>query len=117
MASFWEIMDFTNLRYDGSHPAAVVNSDSGSGPPAGTHGWVHTGNSNSTTATAGIGNCSGWTSANSTHNGTAVKLRTDWNSATGEKDLWESGAYPCNLTGRVWCVRDVNVVYLPLIIK
>jgi hypothetical protein len=117
MASFWEIMDVSNLIYDGAHPDAATWSDSGSGPPSEDAGWVRTGYDSSTTNAAGMGNCNNWTSSSGTSYGTAARLSRQWETAPSQADLWDVLPYPCNLSGRVWCVRDVYVGYLPLIMR
>jgi hypothetical protein len=117
MASFWEIMDVSNLIYDYDHPDAATQSDSGSGPPSEYAGWVRTGYSSSGSNTAGTGNCYNWTSSSASSYGTVAKLTRQWETAPSQADLWDFGPYPCNLSGRVWCVRHAYIAYLPLIVR
>jgi hypothetical protein len=117
MASLWEILDLSNLIYDYNHPDAATQSDSGSGPPSEDAGWVRTGYSSSATNAAGTGNCNNWTSSSASSYGTVARLTRQWETAPSQADLWDVLPYPCNLSGRVWCVRDVYVVYLPLVMR
>ncbi len=43
MASFWEILDVSNLVYDFARPEAKTKNDSGQGPPTFWNGFVRTG--------------------------------------------------------------------------
>lgn len=131
MASFWEISDPSNLRYDTS--LGKTNDDSGYGPPTAftvsIHpiprspeeviypywGWVRTGYSKSTSNTAGHANCSGWESDSSSHWGTAVSLPHSWDAGTDDLGVWDVYTKSCDAGGRVWCVADTIEwrLYLP----
>ena len=106
MASLWEILDVSNLTYDYNHPAAHTKTDSGSGPPSSWYGWARTGWNSSTSATAGTGNCSTWTSTSGANSTVAVRLSRTWETAPGDIFTWDATSYACTFTGPVWCVRD-----------
>ena len=106
MASLWEILDVSNLVYDGDHADAYVQDDSGEGPPSRWNGWIRTGRNGSASATAGTGNCLTWTSMDGGDQGTAVRLIGAWETPPGEIGTWDAGAYACSLSGPVWCVGD-----------
>ncbi|MFC1879194.1 hypothetical protein ACFLZW_04715 [Chloroflexota bacterium] len=101
VASLWEIMDTSNLEY--SQSIGTVPGDGGGGPPTGIVGWVRTGYEPSTANTPGEANCSGWTSINSGHFGTTLKLTDDWSSGYAG---WEAGTDTCNYVWNVWCIED-----------
>jgi len=119
MASLWEILDVSNLVYAYNHPDAHVQNDSGQGPPSGWYGWVRTGNWDSTSATAGTGNCNNWTSTSSGDSTVAVRLVTAWELAPGDIGTWDATSFTCNFNGPVWCVGDFagGAVYLPIIMN
>jgi hypothetical protein len=121
MASMWEIADPSNLRYDTT--LGVTSADSGSGPPTGPPelyvGWVRTGyHSPDVTALPGLANCNAWTSRNGVHDGTAVRLLPDWRTSVWTVGPWSVGYTSCGGSQwRVWCVRPVQVIFLPLILR
>jgi hypothetical protein len=117
MASFWEIMDVSNLIYDYNHPAAVTQDDSGHSLPSYLAGWVRTGYSSSSTNMAGTTNCNNWTSSNAADYGTAVYLSRQWETVSSQADLWTVYAYSCGLVAPVWCVRVIYALHLPLITR
>ena len=105
MASLWEILDPTGLRYDTQR--GLNQADSGSGPPSDREGWVRTGH----TAAAGTGgpgenNCDAHTSNSPGHEGTIVALSEDWEHVALDIATWKSSSAACNLQQRVWCVLD-----------
>lgn len=107
MASFWEIVDPSNLTYAFDHPDAHTKSDSGYGPPSGWYGWVRTGNDSSTFDAAGQGNCATWTSTSPDSYGPSVRLPLSWETPPGEiGNIWDSESFSCSFTGPVWCVQD-----------
>ncbi len=106
MASFWEILDVSNLIYDYDHPAAHTKADSGYGPPSFWNGWVRTGWDSSGSTTTGSGNCLNWTSNSSADSGVTVRLSRTWETAPGDIFTWDATSWPCNIVGPVWCVRD-----------
>jgi hypothetical protein len=105
MASLWEILDPSNLRYNTS--LGDSRADSGMGPPTVSFGWVRTGHNNDTGTAPGQANCNTWSSASGVHNGTTVRLATDW-SAADQQDMfvWDVGVRACSDTAPVWCVAD-----------
>jgi len=100
MASFYEIFDMSNLRYDTAR--GMINSDSGNGPFKGLYGWVRTGGSESISIEPGIGNCDVWTSVSASDNGTLTKLSDDWANPMP----WDTTTATCDLAIRVWCIED-----------
>jgi hypothetical protein len=124
MASLWEIANPSNFKYDTT--LGVTSPDSGQGPPTSTpflggslmvRGWVRTGYINSVTATAGLGNCNGWSSTSDTHSGTAIRLPSVWTSSP-DIGVWDAAAASCDIPRRVWCVQDEpESVFLPIILK
>jgi hypothetical protein len=113
MASLWEILDTSSLKYNTGLGAA--RADSGQGPPAQLAGWVRTGYGSGNTSTPGQANCNAWTSSSSSHYGTYAQLSSDWASAKSIH-VWLTNATLCSYSARVWCVQD-RVVYLPLIMR
>ena len=112
MASLWEILDTSSLKYNTGLGAA--RDDSGQGPPAFLGGWVRTGYGSGNASTPGQANCSGWTSTSGY--GTYAQLPSDWASAKNIH-VWQTNATPCSYSSaRVWCVQDY-IVYLPLIMR
>ena len=119
MASLWEILDPSNLIYRYDHPDAHTKDDSGQGPPSHRYGWVRTGGYSSTINTAGVGNCSAWTSTDEGDYGVCVLLSRTWETPPGEiGGVWDATSFRCSVTAPVWCVEDFyeRTVYLPLIV-
>jgi len=108
MASLWEILDPSNLRYN--RLLGFTRADSGLGPPNATRGWIRTGFDADASATVGTGNCQAWTSDHFEDRGTSVLLTTDWSTTTHEFVTrigpWVAGPFSCFNTTRVWCVQD-----------
>ena len=105
MASFWEIHDPSNLRYDTA--LGFRRRDSGSGPPAGTAGWVRTGWDADESDLPGSSNCNAWTSDSPFGEGTAVNLPRLWRLTDGPViSPWISAGELCSEPLRVWCVQD-----------
>jgi hypothetical protein len=105
MASLWEILDPSNLRYDTEH--GVVDDDSGFGPPSSTGGWVRTGYRSHPSHDIGRANCSAWTSASSGDAGSAVGLDPSWDSTfVTPIGPWAALSLSCNVPIKVWCVQD-----------
>jgi hypothetical protein len=113
MASLWEILDPSQLKYNRNLGAA--RDDSGQGPPAFFGGLVRTGYSSNTSITPGWGNCSAWSSNDSSHYGTYAQLPSNWTAAK-HVHVWQVGVTSCSTSTHVWCVEDY-VIYLPLIFK
>lgn len=117
MASLWEILDPSNLRYNSA--LGATRDDSGSGPPSFRAGWVRTGYGNSAADFAGQANCNGWSSSSGSDNGTFVYLPNDW-TASHTIHVWEAGVVACSAPLlSVWCVADSveSEVYLPLVLR
>lgn len=108
MASIWEILDPSNLKYDTQRGRTA--GDSGSGPPTEGVGlgWIRTGQDASTgTGDPGIVNCNGWTSSNGADSGTVVGLKSELDAAPVEvANPWRSQTEECNENHPVWCVKD-----------
>jgi hypothetical protein len=113
MASLWEILDTSSLKYNTG--LGATRGDSGQGPPAFLAGWVRVGYGSGNTATPGQANCNAWTSNNASHYGTYAQLPSDWASAKNIH-VWQTNTTLCSFSARVWCVQDY-VVYLPLIMR
>ncbi len=113
MASLWEVLDTTNLKYNTNR--GITQGDSGQGPPAWNEGWVRTGYSSSTASTVGQGNCNVWSSSNGSYFGTSAYLPIDW-AAGQDIHVWKVNTWSCNFTLPVWCVGN-DAVYLPLILR
>ena len=106
MASMWEILAPSNLRYDTT--LGVIEEDAGFGPPVSRFGWVRTGNNASTHEVEGVGNCSAWTSNAYDDRGTAVLLRGVWRPETSVSVIspWSAAAGGCSSQLPVWCVQE-----------
>jgi hypothetical protein len=105
MASIWEILDVSNLRYDTTR--GFITTDSGFGPPSGVFGWVRTGWTPEVGST-GSANCDAWRSNNPGYSGTAIELPNDWeNISLGiEIGSWIAGTMQCDTEAGVWCVQN-----------
>ena len=118
-AALWEIIDTTNLRYNGT--LGYTRLDSGSGPPTGAYGWVRTGYSGNTSAMPGRGNCNAWATASGGYSGTRARLPVDWTAAAELTVPWETVAEVCSdISTRVWCVGDYVIdqeIYFPNVVK
>jgi hypothetical protein len=113
MASLWEILDTSNLKYDAS--LGVFQGDSGSGPPTVWQGWVRTGYGSDNSSTAGVANCMAWTSTSG--EGTTAGLPANWTGGLEDIHVWAVSTASCaGPGGRVWCVED-TIIYLPLIMR
>ncbi len=106
MASLYEILDTSNLKYNTD--LGRSRADSGQGPPGGVPiaGWVRTGYVSSNSSTTGQGNCYTWSSSSSDDRGTMAALPDDWDTGP-EVNVWNVQTAPCNSTMLgVWCVED-----------
>jgi hypothetical protein len=103
MASLWEILDPSNLKYNTTLGYGAGIHDTGSGPPTWWSGWVRTGYTANSGTTPGQANCTAWTS--SSGSGTYISLVDNW---TGSKDIhvWTVNTALCANPGHVWCVED-----------
>ena len=105
MASVWEILDPSNLRYDTA--LGFMQQDSGFGPPTGRSGWIRTGYFATDFGTPGNANCRAWTNASNANTGTLVVLGGMWDSTNAKAiSPWETSELACHLTNHVWCVQD-----------
>lgn len=104
MASLWEILDPSALRYNPN--LGFGNDDCGYGPPSYTPGWVRTGYSITDTSTIpGEANCGVWEKLEGY--GTVINLAEHWDD-TSQQDIgfWDSAFRSCGNPARVWCVSD-----------
>jgi hypothetical protein len=104
MASLWEILDPTNLRYNTE--LGRTSQDSGFGPPNGIFGWIRTGSSGGFSPPPGQDNCDAWTSDNPGGGGSVVLLSDRWGEAAPNVLPWQSVNASCNTARPVWCVQD-----------
>jgi hypothetical protein len=115
MASLWEILDTSNLKYNAT--LGVAGDDSGQGPPTVGGGWVRTGYYSSGSTTPGEGNCNAWSSSSASDYGTGAWLEYDW-TLPQDVHVWHVGNKRCSAATSVWCVEDyIKGIYLPLILK
>ena len=104
MASLWEILDPSNLKYNTilGHGRA----DSGDGPQTVLSGWVRTGYDSDNSNISGKANCNVW--SETTGYGTAIKLSSEWTDpATQDIHVWDAGITACSSAFPVWCVADI----------
>ena len=103
MASLWEILDPSNLKYDTTR--GVTFDDSGSGPPTNIDGWIRTGAGNLDSGGPGNANCRTWTSNVDPDKGTTASLETNWPGSGTAISPWKANDILCSATTRVWCVQ------------
>jgi hypothetical protein len=107
MASQWEILDTSNLKY--ATELGFAFTDSGAGPPT-RIGWTRTGGGTAGAepipGSAGFSNCFVWTSQDSADRGTAVILSLNWKIPSVVVSPWEAQSRGCNESLPVWCVED-----------
>jgi hypothetical protein len=107
MASLWEILDPSNLRYNIN--LGYERADIGTGPPTATFGWIRTGydSNDGSTSAAGQANCSVWSIDSSGKYGTTVRLPSNWKDSN-QQDIavWDAGLRECSETAPAWCVAD-----------
>jgi hypothetical protein len=104
MASLWEILDPSNLKYNTD--LGITGGDCGQGPPTfPSIGWVRTGYYSSTSSTPGQGNCNAWTSSGSGLVGTYAYLTHSWETE-GDIHVWQVNTTSCSQAPHVWCVED-----------
>lgn len=116
MASMWEILNPSTLKYDTTLGAA--EDDSGSGPPSANRigvGWMRGGSRSSGAAIEGLSNCLVWTDNSSNHYGTAAGLPGDLSTKTTASPVYpwvpagnpaNGGAIACSTAIAVWCVQN-----------
>ena len=115
MASLWEILEPSALKYNTTLGGTSV--DAGSGPPGGIQAWVRTGDTTSNgTNVPGVGNCDLWSSNSVSEYGTVARLKGNWSTAP-DLHAWDVDVTTCNWTLYVWCVENTGhaMVFLPLI--
>jgi hypothetical protein len=113
MASVWEILDPSNLRYDTELGRSADSGavDSGFGPPSGisSAGWIRTGGGMSGGGgVPGVSNCRAWTSGSNADAGSLIYLPWDaWNLINVTViSPWSASTDTCESTRPVWCVQD-----------
>jgi hypothetical protein len=109
MASLWEVLDPSNLRYNVS--LGYDRLDAGMGPPSATFGWIRTGYESHDGSNPAHGpgrpNCSAWSSGSAGNYGTVVRLPSDWMQADQQDVLiWDAALRECSEVAPVWCVAD-----------
>lgn len=119
MASMWELLDPSNLKYNTQ--LGRTTDDSGQGPPTwASTAWVRTGavSNASSTSPTGQANCNSWTTGSSEDWGTYVYLSTEW-VAPENMGVWYATRGVCSNMLRVWCVSDPVgfAIFLPLVVK
>lgn len=103
MASLWEILDTSNLRYNPN--LGTINHDSGQGPPSGSFGWVRTGHGSDNDNVPGNANCNTWSSTFGY--GSVAGLPNNWTApAQQDVSIWDTGTQNCGQSASVWCVAD-----------
>ena len=116
MASMWEILDPSSLKYNTT--LGHTEDDSGSGPPV-ARGWVRTGyTSSNDEESAGRANCSSWTTT--VGYGTTAILPNTWDAGWEDLLAWNTYTWACNSTNtRVWCVADRggSWIFIPLVMR
>lgn len=105
MASFWEIRDTADLKYDTTR--GHTTDDSGFGPPNDVDavGWIRTGGSASITH-LGRANCLAWTTNGEFPAGTMIELDSSWSESGQVISPWKASVNTCNVPRQVWCVED-----------
>jgi len=104
MASMWELLDPSALRYNPN--LGYGNDDSGLGPPSYTPGWIRTGFQMTDTAVIpGKANCGAWLENDGY--GTIVNLPSDWDD-NNQRDIhfWDAAFRSCMKETQAWCVSD-----------
>ena len=109
MASLWEVLDPSNLRYNVN--LGYDRLDIGMGPPSATFGWIRTGylshNGSNPAHEAGRPNCGTWSIGSAGYYGTVVRLPSDW-MQTDQQDVsvWDAALRECSEVAPAWCVAD-----------
>ena len=102
MASLWEILDPSNLRYNTE--LGYTRADSGSGPPV-AYGFARTGREALGGGPIGAINCHAWTSDSEL--GSVFSLAENvFNGEPKPISPWVTVATSCSSTFRVWCVQN-----------
>jgi hypothetical protein len=102
MASVWEILDPSNLRYNTE--LGYTRADSGSGLPV-AYGFARTGREALGGGPIGAINCHAWTSDSAL--GSVFSLAENvFNGEPKPISLWVTVATSCSSPFRVWCIED-----------
>ena len=104
MASMYEVLDPSNLRYDTQ--LGFTNADSGIGPSTNVGGWIHTGAPEFANDVPGSGNCNAWKSGSDQDDGTFVFLTFEWQENPVVVSPWRAATTVCSANMRVWCVQN-----------
>lgn len=107
MASFWEIFDVSNLKYNTE--LGRISGDSGFGPPSSVQGlgWIRNGDFANTGAGPSPSNCDAWTSANAADTGTSANLSFgDLSNPVRVGAPWVVQEISCEFPISVWCMQD-----------
>ena len=104
MASLYEIIDPSNLKYDTQ--LGFTYADSGTGPATNVAGSIRTGSGSNGFNTPGFGNCYAWTSASNADYGTVVILDFSWLDNASLISPWRAATRDCSFAGHVWCVQN-----------
>ncbi len=116
MASLWEILDPSHLKYNTS--LGQVTGDSGQGPPSWPFwGWVRTGYSSNNNTTPGHANCNAWSTTSG--KGTYAGLTNNWTGGLQDVHVWnvDMATWDCSTNFRVWCVALEETIYLPIVLR
>ena len=104
MASLWEILDTSNLKYNSD--LGRTREDSGQGPPNQSIGWIRTGyGDGSTMISPGASNCRNWSVSVDPYRGTYAYLDYSWDNGA-DIGPWEFATLNCPGRIRVWCIED-----------
>jgi len=102
MASLWEILDPSNLRYNTG--LGYTTADSGSGPPV-EFGFARTGREALGGGSIGAINCHAWTSDSAL--GSLFTLADNvFDGDPTPISPWKAVSTTCSNGHRVWCVQD-----------
>ena len=117
VASRFELLDVSSLRYDPT--VGLTSADSGMGPPSRAaaygsedpSGWVRTGGSSRYTDTDGapgsaFANCAVWSTSSADAYGTVAYLIDRFTTDGSPATVWNGQSVRCNLPHHVWCIED-----------
>ena len=118
MASRFEILDVSTLRYDAR--IGLTSDDSGSGPPSHAaaygsqdpSGWVRTGGSSRFTDSterqgSALTNCASWSTSSPDAYGTVAYLSDRFTLGDGSTTpIWNGRSEPCDVSHHLWCIED-----------
>ena len=118
MASRFEILDVSTLRYDAR--IGLTSDDSGSGPPSHAaaygsqdpSGWVRTGGSSRFTDSterqgSALTNCASWSTSSPDAYGTVAYLGDRFTLGDGSAaPIWNGRSEPCDVSHHLWCIED-----------